>query len=120
MYPDNISIKEKILVLAKEIYRANGVIYTKEAEKALENIKKLGKENLPVCIAKTQYSLSDDPTKLGVPRDFNITVRDVSLSNGAEFIVVITGNILRMPGLPKKPAAEKIDITSAGKIKNMF
>ena len=120
MYPDSISIKEKILKLSKEIYRAKDVVYTKEAEKALENIKKLGKENLPVCIAKTQYSLSDDPTKLGVPKDFNITVRDVSLSNGAEFIVAITGNILRMPGLPKKPAAEKIDITSAGKIKNMF
>lgn len=120
MYTSNMSIKEKILTLAKEIYRADGVVYTKEAEKALENIKKLGKEHLPVCIAKTQYSLSDDPTKLGVPKNFNITVRDVSISNGAGFIVVITGNILRMPGLPKKPAAEKIDITSTGKIKNMF
>lgn len=120
MYPDNISTEEKILKIAKEIYRAKGVVYTKEAEKALENIKMLGKENLPVCIAKTQYSLSDDPTKLGIPKDFNITVRDISLSNGAEFIVAITGNILRMPGLPKNPAAEKIDITTAGKIKNMF
>ncbi len=120
MYPDNISTEEKILKIAKEIYRAKGVMYTKEAEKALENIKTLGKENLPVCIAKTQYSLSDDPTKLGAPKDFNITVRDISISNGAEFIVAITGNILRMPGLPKKPAAEKIDITTTGKIKNMF
>ncbi|MBQ2671794.1 MAG: formate--tetrahydrofolate ligase [Clostridia bacterium] len=120
MYTDEMSIKEKILKIAKEIYRAKGVVYTKEAEKALENIKTLGKENLPICIAKTQYSLSDDPTKLGAPKDFNITVRDISLSNGAEFIVAITGNILRMPGLPKKPAAEKIDITTTGKIKNMF
>ena len=115
-----MSIKEKILKIAKEIYRAKGVVYTKEAEKALENIKTLGKENLPICIAKTQYSLSDDPTRLGAPKDFNITVRDISISNGAEFIVAITGNILRMPGLPKKPAAEKIDITTTGKIKNMF
>ena len=120
MYTDEMDTKEKILTIAKKIYRAKGVVYTKEAEKALENIKMLGKENLPVCIAKTQYSLSDDPTKLGIPKDFNITVRDISLSNGAEFIVAITGNILRMPGLPKKPAAEKIDITTAGKIKNMF
>ena len=89
----------------------------------MENISKieqLGYGNLPVCIAKTQYSLSDDPTKLGYPKGFNINIKNVYLSNGAGFIVVLTGNILQMPGLPKFPAAENIDINSAGKITGLF
>lgn len=120
IYSNDLTIKEKILKIAKEIYRADGVVYTQEAEKALEEIIKMGKENLPVCIAKTQYSLSDDASKLGHPKNFNITVRDLTLSNGAGFIVAITGNVLRMPGLPKVPSAEKIDIDENSKISGIF
>ncbi len=120
LYNDDLPIKNKISKIAKEIYRANDVIYTSEAKKALREIIKLGKENMPVCIAKTQYSLSDDATKLGHPKDFNITVRDLTLSNGAGFIVALTGNIMKMPGLPKVPAAEKIDIDIDGKITGIF
>ena len=101
LYPDKMSIKEKIFKIANEIYRANDVAYTAEAEKSLKEIEKLGKSDLPVCIAKTQYSLSDDAKKLGAPKNFSITVRDLTLSNGAGFIVALTGNIMKMPGLPK-------------------
>lgn len=120
IYSNNLIVKEKILKVAKEIYRADDVVYTAEAEKALGEIIKMGKENLPVCIAKTQYSLSDDATKLGHPKNFNITVKDLTISNGAGFIVAITGNILRMPGLPKLPAAEKIDMDENSKISGIF
>lgn len=120
LYPDNLTIKEKILKIAKEIYRADGVLYTAEAEKALSEIVKMNKKNLPVCIAKTQYSLSDDASKLGHPKNFNITIKDLVISNGAGFIVAIAGNILRMPGLPKLPAAEKIDIDENSKISGIF
>ena len=120
IYPDECSIKEKILTIAKEIYRADGVVYTPEAEKSIEEIEKLNCSNLPVCIAKTQYSLSDDATKLCFPKGFKITVRNVSLSSGAGFIVALTGNIMTMPGLPKIPAAEKIDISEEGKISGIF
>ncbi len=120
MYSENDSIKTKILKIAQNIYGADDVVYSTEAEKSLAKIISLGKEKLPVCIAKTQYSLSDDPTKLGYPKGFNINIKNVYLSNGAGFIVVLTGNILQMPGLPKFPAAENIDINSAGKITGLF
>ena len=119
LYPTNISVKDKIEKIAKEIYGANGVNYTAEANKSLLEIERLS-SNKPVCIAKTQYSLSDDPNKLDRPKNFEITVRNVSLSNGAGFIVVYTGNIMTMPGLPKEPAANKIDIDNDGNIKGLF
>lgn len=120
LYPDGLTIKEKILKIAKEIYRADGVVYTLEAEKSLSEIIKMGKENLPICIAKTQYSISDDASKLGYPKNFNITIRDLTLSSGAGFIVALAGNILKMPGLPKIPAAEKINIGNNSKISGIF
>ncbi len=120
LYSDKLTVKQKILKIAKEIYRASGVVYTKEAEAALDEIIRMNKELLPVCIAKTQYSLSDDASKLGYPKNFNVTVRNLTLSNGAGFIVALTGNILKMPGLPKNPAAEKIDIDDGGKISGIF
>ena len=120
LYSNELSIKDKILKISQEIYRANGVEYSSEAESAIKEIEKLGKSHLPVCIAKTQYSISDNPTLLGRPSNFNIHVKDISLSSGAGFIVVITGKILKMPGLPKHPAAEKIDIDINGKIKGLF
>lgn len=120
LYPDELSIKEKIETVATKIYGAEGVNYTTAAEKAIAEISKLNADKLPVCIAKTQYSLSDDPTLLGKPQGFNITVRDVRLSNGAGFVVVYTGDIMTMPGLPKVPAAEKIDVDSNGKITGLF
>ncbi len=119
-YEDNLPIKEKILAVAKKIYRAQGVTYTTKALKALAEIEKLDTTALPVCVAKTQYSLSDDPALLGKPENFNITVRDVRLSNGAGFVVVYTGDIMTMPGLPKVPAAEKIDVDAGGKITGLF
>lgn len=120
LYSDELSIKDKILKISKEIYRAYGVEYSSEAESAIKEIEKLGKSHLPVCIAKTQYSISDNPALLGHPTNFNIHVKDISISSGAGFIVVITGKILKMPGLPKHPAAEKIDIDINGKIKGLF
>ena len=120
LYSDELSIKDKILKISKEIYRADGVEYSSEAESAIKEIEKLGKSHLPVCIAKTQYSISDNPALLGNPTNFNIHVKDISISSGAGFIVVITGKILKMPGLPKHPAAEKIDIDINGKIKGLF
>ncbi len=120
IYDEKISIKEKILKISKEIYRADDVIYTEDAEKSINEINKLKKSHLPICIAKTQYSLSDDASKLGNPKNFKITVKDVTLSNGAGFIVVLTGKILKMPGLPKEPAAYKIDVDSEGKISGIF
>ena len=120
IYPDNMGIKEKIEAVAKNIYGADGVVYTTKAEKALADIEKLAVSDYPVCIAKTQYSLSDNPSLLGRPKNFVITVRDIRLSNGAGFIVVYTGDIMTMPGLPKVPAAEKIDVDSTGKITGLF
>ena len=119
-YDDDAPIKDKILSVAQKIYRADGVTYTTQALKALADIEKLDTAKLPVCVAKTQYSLSDDPSLLGKPEGFNITVRDVRLSNGAGFVVVYTGDIMTMPGLPKVPAAEKIDVDSNGKITGLF
>lgn len=120
MYDTNESIEEKINHVATKIYRADGVIFTAAAKKAIEEIEKLGKDKLPVCIAKTQYSLSDDPAALGRPENFKITVRDVRLYSGAGFITVMTGDILTMPGLPKVPAALKIDIHKDGTIEGLF
>ena len=120
LYDEKLSIKEKLNIISKEIYRANGVIYTVQAEKAIKEINDLGFGDIPVCVAKTQYSLSDDPTKLGKPENFEITVRDVRLSAGAGFVVAMTGDIMTMPGLPKLPAANKIDCDNAGNISGLF
>ncbi|MDF2567097.1 MAG: fhs, partial [Oscillospiraceae bacterium] len=120
LYDVNLSIKEKVGIIAKEIYRADGVNFTNVAEKSIKEIEALGFDKLPICVAKTQYSLSDDPTKLGCPSGFEITVRDVRLSSGAGFIVVLTGDIMTMPGLPKSPAALKIDIDESGEITGLF
>lgn len=120
IYSLDLSVKEKIEKIAKTIYGASSVNYTTVAEKAIAEVSKLGGASLPVCIAKTQYSLSDDPTLLGAPKDFSITVRNVSLSNGAGFVVVYTGDIMTMPGLPKQPAAHNIDVDSNGKITGLF
>ena len=120
LYDEKLPIKEKVAAIAKEIYRADGVIYTKQAEKAIAEIEGLGFGNIPVCVAKTQYSLSDDPAMLGKPENFEITVRDVKLSAGAGFVVVYTGDIMTMPGLPKVPAANNIDVDSDGNITGLF
>ncbi|MCI8776884.1 MAG: formate--tetrahydrofolate ligase [Oscillospiraceae bacterium] len=120
IYDAELTIKEKLEVIAKEIYRADGVQFTTAAEKALSEIESLGYSNLPVCVAKTQYSLSDDPAKLGKPEGFKITVRDLRVSAGAGFVVAMTGNILTMPGLPKKPAAMNIDCDGNGNISGLF
>lgn len=120
IYDEKLSIKEKLNVLAKEIYRAGDVVFTSNAEKAISEIEKLGKDKLPICVAKTQYSLSDDPQKLGSPKGFTLTVRDVRLSAGAGFIVALTGDIMTMPGLPKQPAAYKIDVGDDGNVSGLF
>ncbi len=122
LYPDDMSIEDKIGTIAREIYGADGVVFEASAKKALADILAINPEyaRLPVCMAKTQYSLSDDQTKLGRPKNFNITVRDVKLSAGAGFIVVLTGAIMTMPGLPKSPAAYRIDIDEKGSISGLF
>ncbi len=120
IYDEKLPVKEKISIIAKEIYRADGVVFTPKAEKSLKEIEALGLDRVPVCVAKTQYSLSDDPTKLGKPENFVITVSDVRVSNGAGFVVAYTGDIMTMPGLPKKPAAENIDVSADGVISGLF
>lgn len=120
LYSEDIPLKDKIKTIAAQIYGADDVEYTTAAQKALNELEKLDTAKLPVCVAKTQYSLSDDPKLLGRPEHFKITVRDLQLSNGAGFVVVYTGNIMTMPGLPKVPAAEKIDVDSNGKITGLF
>ena len=119
-YPDEMSLKEKVLAVAKKIYRAKDVTWSAPALKTLAEIEAMGYGNLPVCIAKTQYSFSDDAKLLAAPSDFTMTVRDVRLSAGAGFVVVIMGSIMTMPGLPKKPAAENIDVDENGKITGLF
>ena len=119
-YESNLTIKEKINSVATKVYGGDGVIFTPEAEKQIENLENLGFGDMPVCIAKTQYSFSDDMTKLGAPSGFKITVRSLKVSAGAGFIVVLTGNIMTMPGLPKVPAAEKIDVSEDGIITGLF
>jgi formate--tetrahydrofolate ligase len=119
-YELHMPVKQKIRAIAQKIYGARDVIFTHKASKEIQNCEKNGFGDLPVCIAKTQYSLSDDPKKLGRPTDFDITVRDVTVSAGAGFIVALTGDIMKMPGLPKTPAAEKIDVDESGRIKGLF
>lgn len=120
IYNDSDSIKEKILKIAKNIYYAKDVKYSEEAEKQIENIEKMGYGKLPICIAKTQYSFSEDPKNLECKDDYNINVRGVELKNGAGFVVVLAGKIMTMPGLPKVPAAESIDIDEDGEIVGIF
>jgi len=120
LYELDISIEEKIATLARDIYGADGVDYTPEAKKALASVTALGGGSLPVCVAKTQYSLSDNPALLGRPINFKLNVRDLKLSAGAGFVVVFTGDILQMPGLPKAPAAENINIDDDGVISGLF
>ena len=119
-YELNDNIKEKINAISTKIYGANGVEYTKKAEEEIAKIEKMGYKNLPVCIAKTQYSLSDDEHNLQCLEPFKIHVKDVILKAGAEFIVVLTGKIFTMPGLPRVPAAEKIDLDEEGNIVGIF
>jgi formate--tetrahydrofolate ligase len=120
LYPDDLSLKEKIETIAKEIYGAGEVTYAPAAEKELARITELGFGNFPVCMAKTQYSLSDDPKKLGRPEGFTLNVREVYVSAGAEFVVAINGSIMTMPGLSKNPAAYGIDVSDDGVITGLF
>ena len=120
IYNKEESIESKILTIAKEIYGATGVNYTNAAKKQIANLERIGLDKLPICMAKTQYSLSDDPTLLGRPENFTITVKEIRVSNGAGFIVALTGDIMTMPGLPKVPAANKMDIQENGKIVGLF
>ncbi len=120
LYDEKLPIREKLEIIAREIYRADGVTYTAKAEKAIAEIESLGLDRVPVCVAKTQYSLSDDPAKLGKPEGFNITVSDVRASAGAGFVVVYTGDVMTMPGLPKVPAADSIDVDADGRITGLF
>ncbi|MCM1263797.1 MAG: formate--tetrahydrofolate ligase [Butyrivibrio sp.] len=120
LYEDSLSLKEKIKTVAKEIYGADGISYTPVAEAQLKKLETLGFGNMPVCMAKTQYSLSDNPDLLGRPEDFDITVREVYVSAGAGFVVALTGTVMTMPGLPKEPAAYRIDINDDGVITGLF
>jgi formate--tetrahydrofolate ligase len=120
LYDETLPVKEKISVIAKEIYGAETVNYSKAAEKTIQDLTAMGFDKTPVCIAKTQYSLSDDATKIGRPKAFTMTVREIRIAAGAGFLVVITGDIMTMPGLPKKPAAEMMDIDNDGKITGLF
>ena len=119
-YPDDISLVEKIQTIARRIYHADGVVFDSKAREEIEQLEKLGFGRMPVCIAKTQYSFSDDPTKKGAPRGFKISVRHVKVSAGAGFVVVLTGDIMTMPGLGKEPSAFKIDVDESGKISGLF
>ena len=119
-YPLDGTIEEKIEAIAKRVYRADGVTFAPAAKKEIATLTALGYDKLPVCMAKTQYSFSDDPLKLGAPEGFTVTVRKVKVSAGAGFLVVLTGDIMTMPGLPKVPAAEKIDVDATGRITGLF
>ena len=114
------SIEDKIEAIVKRVYGGNGISILPAAKKQIETLKELGFENLPICVAKTQYSFSDDPTKLGAPENFTVTIKNVKVSAGAGFIVVLTGDIMTMPGLPRVPAAEKIDVDENGVISGLF
>lgn len=120
LYPLEMALKDKITTIAKEIYGADGVVFQPAANRALKKLTELGFGELPVCMAKNQYSLSDDAKKLGRPENFKITVRDVYVSAGAGFVVVLTGDVMTMPGLPKAPAAFNIDVDDDGHITGLF
>ena len=120
LYEDKLSIKDKIETICKEIYGAEGVTYDPIVEREIAKLEKLGYGKLPICMAKNQYSLSDDASKLGRPTGFKINIREVYVSAGAGFVVAITGTVMTMPGLPKKPAAEGIDVDEEGKITGLF
>ena len=120
LYDSEDSIKDKIHKIATEVYGADGVEYTKACEKRIKQIEEIGLDKMPICMAKTQYSLSDDPTLLAKPEGFKITVRDIRISAGAGFLVALTGEIMTMPGLPKVPAANNIDILESGEIVGLF
>lgn len=120
LYADELSLTEKIETVAKEIYGAAKVTYSPAALKELNRITEMGMGDFPVCMAKTQYSLSDDPKKLGRPKDFTLNVREVYVTAGAGFVVAITGSIMTMPGLPKVPAANNIDVNDEGVITGLF
>ena len=120
LYDENLPIKEKIAIIAREIYGADGVNYTASAAKTIAELTTMGYDKTPICMAKTQYSLSDDAAKLGRPTGFKVTVREVRVSAGAGFLVAITGEIMTMPGLPKRPAAEVMDIDNSGRIVGLF
>lgn len=120
LYDVNLTIKEKIETIAREIYRADGVDYAKSVEKKIKEIEKLGLDKMPICMAKTQYSFSDDPTLLAAPTGFRITINDIKVNAGSGFIVALTGDIMTMPGLPKVPAANNIDINADGEIVGLF
>ena len=119
-YELDCSIREKLQAIAQKIYHADDVKFLPAAEKEMKQLEDLGFGNLPICVAKTQYSFSDDQSLLGAPRGFDLTVRNLKVSAGAGFIVALTGNIMTMPGLPKKPAAENIDVDASGKITGLF
>jgi formate--tetrahydrofolate ligase len=119
-YELDAPIVDKIDAIVKKVYGGDGVIVTPAAKKQIDQLTALGFDKLPICVAKTQYSFSDDPTKLGAPEGFKVTVRNVKVSAGAGFIVVLTGDILTMPGLPKSPAAERIDVDENGKVTGLF
>jgi formate--tetrahydrofolate ligase len=119
-YGDDLSLKEKINAVVTKVYGGDGTVFTPDAEKQIATLESLGFGGCPVCIAKTQYSFSDDMKKLGAPTGFTVTVRNVKVSAGAGFVVVLTGNIMTMPGLPKIPAAENISVDDSGKISGLF
>ena len=114
------TIEDKINAIVQKIYRGNKAVFTKNAQKQIEKLTELGFDKLPVCMAKTQYSFSDDMTKTGAPENFDITVKNIKVSAGAGFIVALTGDIMTMPGLPKIPAAVNIDVDESGKISGLF
>jgi formate--tetrahydrofolate ligase len=120
LYPNGLGLKEKVETVAREIYGADGVNFSPKAEKDVQRLESIGLKEVPVCIAKTQYSFSDDPTKRGRPTGFRINVREVTPSAGAGFVVVHTGDIMTMPGLPKKPAAENMKVHDDGRIEGLF
>ncbi len=120
LYDVTLPVPEKIEIIAKEIYGAKDVSYTGNAEKQIRMLEEQGYGDLPVCMAKTPYSLSDDPALLGRPEDFTVTVREVYVSAGAGFLVVLTGSVMTMPGLPKYPAANRIDVDASGQITGLF
>ena len=119
-YDDDMTIGEKIEAVVKKVYGGGGVNVLPAAQKQIDRLEELGFGRCPICVAKTQYSFSDDPTKLGAPENFTVTVKNVKISAGAGFVVVLTGDIMTMPGLPKVPAAERIDVDEDGKISGLF